>query len=176
MLWKKILIEQVSLEMFYFPSHSNSTLEGTWDLAIFLVSWFGVQTRNKIFGRIVALHPPNLLYSSGTRSPAELLKASGLTQRWVNREISNFEYLMHLNTVAGRTYNDLSQYPVVRAWLPQQPPLISFIVNSSAEIISRIWNCPHHSAWKRRITGIHETKHLQQKCMFYSSSLLSSEE
>ncbi|EEC02964.1 nbeal1, putative [Ixodes scapularis] len=74
---------------------------------------FGVfQTRNKMFGRIVALHPPNLLYTSGTRSPAELLRASGLTQRWVNREISSFEYLMHLNTIAGRTYNDLSQYPV----------------------------------------------------------------
>ncbi|KAK8770711.1 hypothetical protein V5799_012829 [Amblyomma americanum] len=73
---------------------------------------FTTKTRNKIFGRVVALHPPNLLYSSGTRSPAELLRASGLTQRWVNREISNFEYLMHLNTIAGRTYNDLSQYPV----------------------------------------------------------------
>ena len=33
-------------------------------------------------------------------------------QKWVNREISNFEYLMQLNTIAGRTYNDLSQYPV----------------------------------------------------------------
>ncbi|KAG8521528.1 Neurobeachin-like protein 2 [Galemys pyrenaicus] len=36
-------------------------------------------------------------------------------QKWVQREISNFEYLMQLNTIAGRTYNDLSQYPVVRA-------------------------------------------------------------
>lgn len=27
-------------------------------------------------------------------------------------EMSNFEYLMHLNTLAGRTYNDLMQYPV----------------------------------------------------------------
>jgi Beige/BEACH domain len=35
-------------------------------------------------------------------------------QKWVQREISNFEYLMHLNTIAGRTYNDLSQYPVVK--------------------------------------------------------------
>lgn len=34
-------------------------------------------------------------------------------QKWVYREISNFEYLMQLNTIAGRTYNDLSQYPVV---------------------------------------------------------------
>uniref|UniRef100_A0A8W4FRG3 WDFY family member 4 n=1 Tax=Sus scrofa TaxID=9823 RepID=A0A8W4FRG3_PIG len=28
------------------------------------------------------------------------------------RDISNFEYLMHLNTMAGRTYNDYMQYPV----------------------------------------------------------------
>ena len=27
-------------------------------------------------------------------------------------EISNFEYLMCLNTLAGRSYNDLMQYPV----------------------------------------------------------------
>ncbi len=45
-------------------------------------------------------------------SPSELLKKSGLTQQWQRREISNFEYLMHLNTLSGRTYNDLTQYPV----------------------------------------------------------------
>lgn len=27
-------------------------------------------------------------------------------------EISNFQYLMNLNTLAGRSYNDLMQYPV----------------------------------------------------------------
>ncbi|KAK2824252.1 hypothetical protein Q5P01_021427 [Channa striata] len=32
--------------------------------------------------------------------------------KWQKGEISNFEYLMHLNTMAGRTYNDLMQYPV----------------------------------------------------------------
>ncbi|XP_010735894.3 WD repeat- and FYVE domain-containing protein 4 isoform X3 [Larimichthys crocea] len=32
--------------------------------------------------------------------------------KWQKGEISNFEYLMHLNTIAGRTYNDLMQYPV----------------------------------------------------------------
>jgi hypothetical protein len=35
-----------------------------------------------------------------------------VTQRWVRGEISNFQYLMHLNTLAGRSYNDLMQYPV----------------------------------------------------------------
>nr|XP_044987386.1 lipopolysaccharide-responsive and beige-like anchor protein isoform X2 [Jaculus jaculus] len=45
-------------------------------------------------------------------SPRQLFKASNMTQRWQHREISNFEYLMFLNTVAGRGYNDLNQYPV----------------------------------------------------------------
>ncbi|XP_051521563.1 neurobeachin-like isoform X1 [Myxocyprinus asiaticus] len=45
-------------------------------------------------------------------TPRQLFKSSNMTQRWQRREISNFEYLMFLNTIAGRTYNDLSQYPV----------------------------------------------------------------
>jgi hypothetical protein len=35
-----------------------------------------------------------------------------ITRKWQKREISNFEYLMHLNNEAGRTNNDLTQYPV----------------------------------------------------------------
>uniref|UniRef100_A0A3Q3MCG6 Neurobeachin n=1 Tax=Mastacembelus armatus TaxID=205130 RepID=A0A3Q3MCG6_9TELE len=45
-------------------------------------------------------------------TPKQLFKASNMTQRWQRREISNFEYLIFLNTVSGRTYNDLNQYPV----------------------------------------------------------------
>jgi hypothetical protein len=33
-------------------------------------------------------------------------------ERWRKRDITNFEYLMILNTLAGRSYNDLTQYPV----------------------------------------------------------------
>ncbi|KAK3582874.1 hypothetical protein CHS0354_012486 [Potamilus streckersoni] len=72
---------------------------------------FQQKDRNKVYSRIVSLRPPNLI-SYQSRSPAELLKSSGLVQKWVQHEISNFEYLMQLNTIAGRTYNDLSQYPV----------------------------------------------------------------
>ncbi|XP_040297690.1 neurobeachin-like protein 1 isoform X2 [Bufo bufo] len=84
-------------------------------LEIFLVDQtnyflnFKKEVRNKVYSRILSLRLPNLY---GTRSPQELLKASGLTQKWVNREISNFDYLIQLNTIAGRTYNDLAQYPV----------------------------------------------------------------
>uniref|UniRef100_A0A670JUC7 Neurobeachin-like protein 2 n=1 Tax=Podarcis muralis TaxID=64176 RepID=A0A670JUC7_PODMU len=75
------------------------------------------QVRNKVYSSILGLRPPNQIYFA-SRSPQDLLKASGLTQKWVNREISNFEYLMQLNTIAGRTYNDLSQYPVF-PWILQ---------------------------------------------------------
>ena len=34
------------------------------------------------------------------------------TRKWMKGEISNFHYLMLVNTLAGRTFNDLTQYPV----------------------------------------------------------------
>ncbi|XP_075820546.1 neurobeachin-like protein 2 isoform X1 [Microtus pennsylvanicus] len=69
------------------------------------------QVRNQVYSWLLRLRPHTQDYLS-SRSPQEMLRASGLTQKWVQREISNFEYLMQLNTIAGRTYNDLSQYPV----------------------------------------------------------------
>ncbi|KAM9783238.1 neurobeachin-like protein 2 [Neosynchiropus ocellatus] len=118
-------------------NHRRSALELFFiDQAHYFIN-FRKEVRNKVYSRILGLRPPNLFYF-GSRSPQELLKASGLTQvpassgslfqvtlaapvtdapprlaqKWVYREISNFEYLMQLNTIAGRTYNDLSQYPV----------------------------------------------------------------
>ncbi|XP_035380132.1 neurobeachin-like protein 1 isoform X1 [Electrophorus electricus] len=70
---------------------------------------FKKEVRNTVYTRMLLLCSLSL---HGTRSPQELLKASGLTQKWVNREISNFDYLMQMNTIAGRTYNNLAQYPV----------------------------------------------------------------
>lgn len=51
-------------------------------------------------------------------APTSTSAVISLLQKWVLREISNFEYLMQLNTIAGRTYNDLSQYPVVSTLHP----------------------------------------------------------
>lgn len=59
------------------------------------------------------------------------------------REISNFEYLMQLNTIAGRTYNDLSQYPVVRAACVSLPmsvkPVASTVVISFFSLSQFPW-------------------------------------
>jgi hypothetical protein len=35
-----------------------------------------------------------------------------LTRSWLDGELSNFVYIMYLNTLAGRSTNDLAQYPV----------------------------------------------------------------
>ncbi|VVB06449.1 unnamed protein product [Arabis nemorensis] len=62
---------------------------------------------------IVQARPPHLnkIYLA-TQRPEQLLRRSKLTDRWARWEISNFEYLMQLNTLAGRSYNDITQYPV----------------------------------------------------------------
>ena len=53
------------------------------------------QTLGSKFSGVFAQHPS---------SPA--------TKKWMKGEISNFHYLMLVNTMAGRTFNDLTQYPV----------------------------------------------------------------
>ncbi|CAH8580118.1 unnamed protein product [Schistosoma bovis] len=50
--------------------------------------------------------------ASTLASPSKIFQLSNMTQRWQHRELSNFDYLMYLNTIAGRSYNDLNQYPI----------------------------------------------------------------
>jgi len=35
-----------------------------------------------------------------------------ITMLWQNRQITNFDYLMHLNQAGNRSFSDLSQYPI----------------------------------------------------------------
>ncbi|UYV62149.1 WDFY3 [Cordylochernes scorpioides] len=49
---------------------------------------------------------------SSTNLITNLIGETSVTQRWVRGDVNNFQYLMHLNTLAGRSYNDLMQYPV----------------------------------------------------------------
>jgi hypothetical protein len=68
----------------------------------------------QVLKTIVSLRPPNLQADGWFAGhPSRMMKAKkNLTESWRKREISNFDYLMELNTIAGRTYNDPSQYPV----------------------------------------------------------------
>ena len=98
---RRIALREVGIEIFLADGHTF----------LFAVE---KETRDIIYDRI-----SNLL--SGTTS--ESLSAyivpwhanvplPELTRRWTQREMTTFDYLMQLNTLAGRTYNDLTQYPV----------------------------------------------------------------
>jgi Beige/BEACH domain len=49
----------------------------------------------------------------------ESWKKLKLTDKWQKGEISNFQYLMTLNTYSGRTFNDINQYPIF-PWVIQE--------------------------------------------------------
>jgi Beige/BEACH domain/Neurobeachin beta propeller domain/Neurobeachin/BDCP, DUF4704 alpha solenoid region/Neurobeachin alpha solenoid region/PH domain associated with Beige/BEACH len=99
--FRRYQLRRIAMEVF-FTDHTNA----------FLV-FESEDARNDMYHRILRQRPSNLrpqnVFSS---TPATAIRKSGLTEAWQRRRISNFEYLMHLNTIAGRTYNDLAQYPV----------------------------------------------------------------
>jgi Beige/BEACH domain/PH domain associated with Beige/BEACH len=55
---------------------------------------------------------PKLIYFK-LHNSIKLLAESGITEKWANWQISNFEYLMHLNFASGRSFSDLAQYPIL---------------------------------------------------------------
>lgn len=53
-----------------------------------------------------------MLWSPKSLNPRVVFRKSKLTELWKKKKLSNFEYLMALNRMAGRSFNDLTQYPV----------------------------------------------------------------
>ncbi|KAK4776809.1 hypothetical protein SAY86_005497 [Trapa natans] len=94
------------------------SMEGNNDLLV-----FHKREREEVFRNLVALNlPRNSMLDTTISGSAKQetgeggrlfkLTAKSFSKRWQNGEISNFQYLMHLNTLAGRGYSDLTQYPV----------------------------------------------------------------
>ncbi|XP_019355019.2 WD repeat- and FYVE domain-containing protein 4 [Alligator mississippiensis] len=98
----RFLLQEIALEIFFKNGYSK-----------FLV--FHDSDRNKVFKRFCSFQ--SVLKAKGiTEESLNIRKISGgektMLQKWQKREISNFDYLMYLNTLAGRSYNDYMQYPV----------------------------------------------------------------
>ncbi|XP_048843336.1 lysosomal-trafficking regulator-like isoform X2 [Brienomyrus brachyistius] len=68
-----------------------------------LLAFDNTKARDNMYHNILTSDLPNLL---------EHGNITALTQLWGSGLISNFEYLTHLNKHAGRSFNDLMQYPV----------------------------------------------------------------
>ncbi len=110
---RRYLLQEIAMEIF-----SN---DGRNYLLV-----FSRKSRNKIYDKLITLTPDvndsAQLSCTGQRRTTNVESNSGLLnaligeksvmQRWERGEITNFQYLMFLNTLAGRSYNDLMQYPV----------------------------------------------------------------
>lgn len=98
----RFLLQDIALEIFFQNGYSKLLVFYNSDRSKALKSFSTFQ--------------PSLKGKGTTEDPFNLRKHPGfdrtMLQRWQKREISNFEYLMYLNTLAGRTYNDYMQYPV----------------------------------------------------------------
>ena len=68
--------------------------------------------RDRFWKMVTSMALPNLRAAVATEDLRGGLLTTTLTDRWTRGEISNYEYLMRLNVLAGRTFNDLNQYPV----------------------------------------------------------------
>ena len=85
------------------------------DSEVFLSFEGGAKVRDKFWQK---LRGCRLMLMGGTGSiskslnPRARFKKSNVTDLWRRRKISNFEYLMRLNVLAGRSFNDITQYPV----------------------------------------------------------------
>ena len=115
---RRYLLQPIALELF--------SADGRSLLLAFPVSHGYQSDRNKAYHKLLTFCPSLTTSAaqsvSGQKASTSVEGSSGIissligeksvTQRWERGEISNFQYLMHLNTLAGRSYNDLMQYPV----------------------------------------------------------------
>ncbi|GAB7359792.1 hypothetical protein MBLNU230_g6961t1 [Neophaeotheca triangularis] len=121
---RRFLFRDVSVEVFFTDGRS------------YLLTSMSAKTRDDLYNGIVSRAPH--VHSTATvasedswrldtlRNPEEVPQSLGLkfanvfnngpshtaTKKWVKGDMSNFQYLMLVNTMAGRTFNDLTQYPV----------------------------------------------------------------
>jgi len=121
---RRFLFRDVSLEVFFTDGRS------------YLLTCMSTKVRDDLYSAIMN-RAPHVHSAAGVasedawrldnlRNPEEAPQTLGsrfanvfsgttvhaATKKWIKGEMSNFQYLMLINTMAGRSFNDLTQYPV----------------------------------------------------------------
>lgn len=98
---RRYMLRTQALELFFADGHE-----------IFLNFLSGQKERNRFYAKLRNSCKIPMIFSPKSLNPRVVFKKSKVTEQWIKRKISNFDYLMALNRMAGRTFNDISQYPV----------------------------------------------------------------
>ncbi|XP_023910441.2 BEACH domain-containing protein B isoform X2 [Quercus suber] len=109
--WIRHLLRYTAIEIFFSDSVAPVFLNFASQKDAKDVGTLIVNTRNEYLFPKASNRDKSGAISFVDRRIA-LETAETARERWRRREITNFEYLMILNTLAGRSYNDLTQYPV----------------------------------------------------------------
>jgi hypothetical protein len=72
-----------------------------------------VLRRNSFAESLFKVAPKHAIKQHHDTSFHRLVTAHGIQEEWINGRVSNYDYLMYVNTLAGRSFNDLCQYPVM---------------------------------------------------------------
>lgn len=109
--WTRYLLQYTATEIFFDDANAPIFLNFSSQNDAKNVGSLLVSLRNDALFPKGSTKDKNSVISFVDRKVA-LEMAESARESWRRREIGNFEYLMILNTLAGRSYNDLTQYPI----------------------------------------------------------------
>jgi len=112
---RRYRLRDSAMELFFVPSGgSGNALTSISVFFDFGAGHIGNRKRDEAANAIMKRAPHQCLKQWPERSGSFLREhQSRLTQAWTDGRLSNFDYLMQINILAGRTFNDLCQYPVM---------------------------------------------------------------
>ncbi|EEE56359.1 hypothetical protein OsJ_05488 [Oryza sativa Japonica Group] len=109
--WTRYLLQYTATEIFFDDANAPVFLNFSSQNDAKNIGSLLVSLRNDALFPKGSTKDKNSVISFVDRKVA-LEMAESARESWRRREMSNFEYLMILNTLAGRSYNDLTQYPI----------------------------------------------------------------
>ena len=101
---RRFMLRSTAIELFFVDLSAP----------LFINFHSGVTLRDNFYSKIRSSRcVAPLLRSPKSLAPRTVFyRSSHLTEMWRQRRLSNFEYIMQLNRMAGRTYSDIGQYPI----------------------------------------------------------------
>ncbi|KAK6245788.1 hypothetical protein SCA6_008878 [Theobroma cacao] len=109
--WTRYLLRYTAVEIFFGDSVAPIFMNFASQKDAKEIGTLIVSTRNELlFPRGSSRDKSGTISFVDRRVALEMAETA--RESWRRRDITNFEYLMILNTLAGRSYNDLTQYPV----------------------------------------------------------------